>query len=100
MDEDTEIATGVLIASVLIGVLSFIGFIIGIVAIVKTGKGVYKVLPWWGHLLFTLFLSPIELIVGSMEIHKMNQELSINHYHTRPNYGLSSDSQRTLFTID
>lgn len=99
MDENAEITTGVLIASVLIGVSSFIGFIIGIVAIVKTVKGVYKVLPWWGHLLFTLFLSPIELIVGSMEIHKMNQEPNINHYHTRPNYDISSDSQRPLFTI-
>lgn len=49
-----------------------VGFIVGIVAMVKAANKGGKLMPWWGHLLVTLFATPIEIILGSIEIHKQN----------------------------
>lgn len=50
-------------------ILSVIGFIMGLVVLIK-GPKKYS---WVLHLLFTIFLPPIEIIFASLEIQDMNK---------------------------
>lgn len=62
----------------------------------KTFNSHYKVLPWWGHGLVLLLAPPIEIIIGSIEIHKLRQES--NHYHS---HGVElAYTPRPLFNIN
>lgn len=89
IDEGNSIAEGMLITSIIVSVIAFIGFVIGIIAMVKTSHGKYKLMPWWAHLIFTLFAAPVELVLGSIEIHRMGQHTIPSHdmnIHSTPDY--------------
>jgi hypothetical protein len=73
--EKTITTVGIISAvlTVVVGLASFIGFVIGIVAFVKSSPG--KSYLFGGspfvHLLIAIFAAPIELILGSIELHKI-----------------------------
>ena len=52
-------------------VIFLTGLFLGIWALMKTAStGRHYVMPWWGHMLMMLFLTPISIITSVIELYK------------------------------
>lgn len=53
---------------ILLPILMILGLLIGIWAIVITANGNHRIASWPVHLILTIFLTPLEIFVGGVEI--------------------------------